>query len=76
MQCCKKAKQSVKDTAKAVGLLSFLYGWTTNDLRAASLLNTFLQISNYLIKNDKEVQKNIGTIIACKFKEFSFLSLF
>ena len=66
MKECKKVEQSIKDTIKVVGLVSFLHGWVTNDLRPSSLLNTFLQISNYLLKNDKQTQRNVGNFIACK----------
>ena len=66
MKECKRAEQSIKDTIKAVSLVSFLYGWVTHDLRPVSILGTSLQISKYLLKNDKETQRNVGSFIACK----------
>ena len=63
---CKKAEQSIKEKIVAVGITSLIYGWVTNDLRSSSLLNTFWQISKYLLKNDKETQREFGIVIACK----------
>ena len=70
MKECKRAEQSLKDTAKGVVLVSLLWGLVTNDLRISSISNTALQTSKYLLKNDKEVQRNAGTFIGCKLRKY------
>ena len=65
MKSCKKAKESLKETGLEILATAMTYGWMTNDLSIRSIANTSWNLAKYRVKNDKEVQRNIGTYISC-----------
>ena len=65
MKCCKKATESLKETGLEIIVSSVVSGYFTNDLRISSIMNTIWDLTKYVVQNDKETQKNIGTFISC-----------
>lgn len=65
MKPCKQAKESLKETGFTILTTSAIWQWVENDLSIRSIANTAWDLTKYTVKNDKKVQKNIGTFISC-----------
>ena len=70
MTYAKKAEQNLWNKALGIITASTIKGALYNDLSFESVKQDSIEIAKYLLKNDKDTQKEVGKVVRCKLEEY------